>query len=121
MVESALGSLTTLLAVAGGLALLYRSVGGAFRLALRASQETAASGMAEVSLRRGDLTGMIERRSLAERARRDRRRHTLLTLLWVLWLVLPLLLGGAREAFGVAAVLWLLPTTAPPRESPDAP
>jgi hypothetical protein len=104
-----LGGLATLLAVVGAVALLYRALGGAFRLALRASQETAASGMAEVSQHRGDVTAMLERAQAARLARRDRRRHTLLTLLWVSWFVLPLLLGGVREAYAVAAVLWLVP------------
>jgi hypothetical protein len=86
--------LTLLLAIAGALALLYRFLGGVFRLALGASHETAARGMAEVSARRGDLTAMAERRQAAELARRDRRRQLLLTSVWILWFTIPLLLGS---------------------------
>jgi hypothetical protein len=113
MTDGAFGGLLALLAIIGAAALVYRSIGGIFRSVLRASQETAASGMAEVSASRGDVTSMLERKRLAESARRDRRRHSLLTLAWILWFTLPLIFGGARIAFALAAVLWLLPTSRP--------
>jgi hypothetical protein len=113
MTEDALEGLASLLAMVGGAALVYRAVGGVFRLVLRASQETAASGMAELSASRGDVTGMLERQRLAEAARRDRRRHSILTITWILWFILPLIFGGARIAYALASVLWLLPTSRP--------
>ncbi|CAN5616222.1 hypothetical protein BH23GEM6_BH23GEM6_23570 [soil metagenome] len=118
MADAVLSPVLFLLAFAGGAALVYRSVGGLFRLALRASQETAAAQLAEVSARRGDLTEMAERRRAAEAARRDRRRVTVVTLFWMLWLAVPLILGWAPTAFAVAALLWLLP---PPTRSRGAP
>jgi hypothetical protein len=113
MTEDAFGGLTTLLALVGAAALVYRSIGGIFRLVLRASQETAAVGMAEVSASRGDVTGMLERQRLARAARQDRWRHSLLTITWILWLTLPMVLGGARIAYALASVLWILPTSRP--------
>jgi hypothetical protein len=103
--------LVLLLAFVGGAALLYRLLGGLFRLALRASQETAARSMAESSARRGDVSGMVERQRAAEAARRDRRVHMAVTLLWMTWFTIPLMLGSARIPFAVASVLWLLPTS----------
>jgi hypothetical protein len=113
MTEDAFSGLAALLALVGAAALIYRSIGGIFRLALRASQETAASGMAEVSASRGDVTGMLERQRLAESARRDRWRHSILTIAWILWFTLPMILGGARLAYALASVLWILPTSRP--------
>ncbi len=107
--------LLLLLAFLGGIALLYRSLGGLFRLALRASQETAARGLAEVSARRGDITAMAERQRAADAARRDRRAHMAVTLLWILWFAVPLMLGSPRIPFAIASLLWLLPT---PRRNP---
>lgn len=101
--------LTLFLALLGGAALVYRSLGGLFRLALRASQETAARELAELSARRGDLTAMTERQRAATLAASDRRRQLLLTLLWIGWFVVPLMLGAARLPFAVASLLWLLP------------
>jgi hypothetical protein len=115
---STLDPLVLLLAVLGGAALLLRALGGLFRLALRASQETAARELAEVSARRGDITGMEERRRAAAAARQDRRRHLLLTLLWIAWFVLPLMLGAARIPFALASLLWLLPKRGPGSPSP---
>jgi hypothetical protein len=117
MPEDAFGGLTTLLALVGAAALVYRSIGGIFRLALRASQETAAAGMAEVSASRGDVTGMLERQRLAKSARQDRWRHSVLTITWILWFVLPMVLGGARIAYALASVLWILPVS---RSTPRA-
>jgi hypothetical protein len=109
MLTDLLVGVVSVLAVAGGLALVYRAAGGLFMLALRASQESAARVLADVRARHGDVTGMVERRDAAARAARERRQTALLTLLWIAWLVTPLFLGGVREAYGVAAVLWLVP------------
>jgi hypothetical protein len=107
MLESVLDDLITLLAFAGGFALVLRLLRSAVRLALRAAEVTAVAGMAEVSARRGDLTGMAERRTAAQQARRARARSLALALLWLLWLALPPFLGWAREAYALAAPLWL--------------
>ncbi|MBW3629542.1 MAG: hypothetical protein KY464_09610 [Gemmatimonadetes bacterium] len=109
MLEESLTGLVTLIAVAGGAALVGRLVRSTARLALRAAEATAATGLADVSARNGDLTAMMERRAAAKEARRDRRGALLLVLLWLLWLVIPVFAGWAREAFALAAVLWLIP------------
>jgi hypothetical protein len=62
-----------------------------------------------VSARRGDLTGMMERRAVERDARRARRSALFLAFVWLLWLVVPVFAGWAREAFALAAVLWLAP------------
>ena len=109
MLEEALTSLVTIMAVLGVAALVIRLVRTALRLALRAAEASAARGLAEVSARSGDLTGMMERRAAEQGARRERRGALLLAFLWLLWLAIPPFLGLGREAFAVAAVLWLVP------------
>jgi hypothetical protein len=110
MLEETLTALVTVMAVLGVAALAIRLVRTALRLALRAAEASAARGLAEVSARSGDLTGMMERRAAAQSARRERRGALLLALLWLLWLAIPVFGGFAREAFALAAVLWLVPT-----------
>ena len=109
MLEEGLTSLVALMSVAGAAALVIRLLRSSARLALRAAEATAAAGLADVSARRGDLTGMMERRAAERGARRDRRGALLLALFWLLWLVVPVFGGWAREAFALAAVLWLVP------------
>jgi hypothetical protein len=109
MLEEGLTGLVTLMAIAGGTALFVRLVRTALTLGLRAAEVTAASGLADVSARRGDLTGMMERRADAAAARRDRRGAGLLFLFWAAWLAVPVFGGWEREAFAIAAVLWLVP------------
>ncbi|HEX2203900.1 MAG TPA: hypothetical protein VHG91_11405, partial [Longimicrobium sp.] len=69
MLEGALTGAVGVLSVAGGLALLWRAARSAARLLLRVAEVTAVAGMAEASARRGDLTGMQERRALERSAR----------------------------------------------------
>lgn len=109
MPEGALSGPLLLLAVAGALALIARIARAVFRLALHAMEVTAASGLAEVSARRGDLTGLAERRAREERARRERRLDTLLLALWIAWLAIPPLVGWTQVGYALAAPLWLLP------------
>ena len=109
MLEETLTALVTIMAVLGAAALVVRLVRTGLRLALRAAEASAAAGLADVSARRGDLTGMMERRAAEQGARRERRGALLLALLWLLWLVVPLFAGFGREAFALAAVLWLVP------------
>jgi hypothetical protein len=109
MLEEALTGLVTLMAFAGGAALVVRLVRAALRLGLRAAEATAAAGLADVSARRGDLTSMLERRAAETAARRERRGALLLFLVWLLWLAVPLFGGWSRDAFAIAAILWLVP------------
>lgn len=109
MLEGSLTALVTLLALAGCAALVLRLVRTVGRLALRAAEATAAAGLAEVSARRGDVTGMIERQSAVKSARRDRRGAMGAVGLWLAWLVVPVFGGWAREAFALASLLWLVP------------
>lgn len=114
MLESALGIAAALLAVAGGLALLRRVLGSGARLALRSAEIVSATSRAELSERRGDLTGMQEQR-LAERDARTRRRgDAARVLFWAGWLVVPLAAGWMPEGYALAAPLWLLGSRSPP-------
>jgi hypothetical protein len=98
-----------ILAVAGGTALVVRLVRSVLRLLLAAADVTAASGLAEVSARRGDLTAMAERRAAENRARRARIRSTVWALGWLAALVVPTVAGVAPAVYAIASVLWLLP------------
>src|SRR5690606_6901645 len=69
---SPMQTLILLLAIAGALAIVRGLGRTLLRLGLRAAEETTASGMAEVSARRGDITGLSERRQVAQAARRER-------------------------------------------------
>lgn len=101
-----------LLAVVGAAAILRSLARTVLRLGLSAAEESTASGLAEVSARRGDLTGLAERSDVAKSARRRRRRDLLLSGMWLAWLAVPPFLGWAGEAYALAAPLWLV---APPR------
>ena len=103
------------LAVAGGLALVARLFRALIRLGLAAVEKTAASGLAEVAARRGDLTGLAERRETEGRARQGRLRAALLVALWLLVLLVPPFTGWTREVYALASVLWLLPRRTGPR------
>lgn len=105
-------TLILLLAIAGALAIVRGLGRTLLRLGLRAAEETTASGMAEVSARRGDITGLSERRQVAQAARRERRRDLAQVILWLAWLAIPPIAGWVPEAYALAAPLWLV---APPR------
>lgn len=98
-----------LLAVLGFVALIARLGRSALRLGLNAAEATAASGLAEVSERRGDITGYLERRASGESLRRARRRNLAATLLYAALLAVPPFAGVAREVYAASALLWLLP------------
>ena len=110
-------TLILILAIVGAVALVRGLARTLLRLGLRAAEETAATGMAEVSARRGDLTALAERREAALAARKHRRRDLLLAGVWVLWLVVPPIVGWAGPAYALAAPLWF---TAPPRVRPKS-
>ena len=106
------------LAVVGGFALAARLSRALVRLGLAAVEATAASGLAEVAARRGDLTGLAERRETEERARQGRLRAALVVVLWLLVLLVPPLTGWMREVYAAASMLWLLPRRTGPRSAP---
>lgn len=107
--ENLLSVVLLLLAVLGLVALVARLGRAALRLGLNAAEATAASGLAEVSQRRGDITGFLERRASGETLRRRRRRNLAAVLGYGMLLVAPLFTDAAREVYAAASLLWLLP------------
>lgn len=120
MLEGALGGFVGFLAVLGVGALALRLFGAVGRFVLRAAEIAAASGMAEASTRRGDITALGEARAAIERARWKRRRQGLMAVAWGAWLVLPLVTRTIPEAWALAAPLWLLPNPPASRGTPPA-
>ena len=110
MLEETLAGLVTLLAFAGGAALLGRLARASLRLGIRAAEVAATSGLAKVSARQGDVTALIERRDAEAKARAGRRGALLGAAAWLLWLGVPVLSGWTREAYALAALLWLVPS-----------
>jgi hypothetical protein len=108
------------LAFIGGAALVVRLLRASFRLALSAAEASTAAGLADISARRGDLTGMMERRAAESDARRLRRTALASTALWIVWLVIPVYAGWVREAYALAAVLWLAPGAGSAHRRPRA-
>jgi hypothetical protein len=98
-----------ILAVLGFLALAGRLGRALLRLALNAAESTHATGLAEVSERRGDITGMIETRTAAQTLRRKRRLTLLSIVACVLLIAVPPFTGVAREVYAACALLWLVP------------
>ena len=98
-----------LLAVLGFVALVTRLARAGLRLGLNAVEATAASGLADVSHRRGDITGFLERQASGAALRRARRRNLAALLGYGLLLAVPLFAGVAREVYAASALLWLLP------------
>lgn len=97
------------LAVAGAVAVVARLARALLRLGIDAAEETAASGLAEVSARRGDLTAFEEQRAAQASLRRDRRRDLLWVGLYGAWLVVPAFTPVAPFLYAAGAPLWLLP------------
>ena len=97
------------LAVAGFFALVSRLGRSVLRLGLHAAETTATSGLAEVSQRRGDITGFLERRASEQALRRARRRSGVLAAGYLLLLAVPLFAGLAREVYAACSLLWFLP------------
>lgn len=107
------------LAAAGVVVLVTRLAQALLRLALAAANATAEAGLAEVSARRGDLTGMGERRAAERSARRTGAIEVAWALGCALALALPLFFDMAREVYAAAAVLWFFPR--PPLRRPAPP
>ncbi|WP_420129246.1 hypothetical protein [Longimicrobium sp.] len=98
------------LAVFGFVALAGRLGRSVLRLALNAAESTAASGLAEISERRGDITGMMETRNTAQTLRRNRRLTLLAVVGCLLLIIIPPFAGVAREVYALCALLWFIPT-----------
>ena len=110
MIRSELLSLVLLLLAAFGLFALVARLGrSVLRLGLNAAEATAASGLAEVSERRGDITGFMERRASGETLRRARRRNLASLAAYALLIAIPPFTPFARELYAASALLWLLP------------
>ena len=109
MAQNLLSLIVTLLAVFGCLALLARLGRALLRVGLNAATATAVSGFAEVSERRGDITGVVARRAAQDTLRRARRVENAWALGYLLLLAVPLFGGFAREAYAVFSLLWFLP------------
>jgi hypothetical protein len=118
--EDLLSVVLLLLAVFGFLALVGRLGRAGLRLGLNAAEATAASGLAEVSHRRGDVTGFLEKQASGAALRRARRINTITFLGYALLLAVPLFAGVARDVYAAASLLWLLPRRSirPPVEMP---
>jgi cobalamin synthase len=111
------------LAVLGALALAYRLLRSVARLVLAFAEVTAASGIAEISARRGDLTALAEQQASERAARRRQWKDLLYILLWLAWLLVPPMTSLAQPFYVAAAALWLLPQrpirfSAPPDQQP---
>src|SRR5690606_10475277 len=109
MLEGTLEGTVGFLALLGAVALVLRGVRSALALVLRAAELASASGMAEASARRGDITSLEDARRIMGEVRARRRQNGLVTAGWIAWLVVPLALGWLPEAWALAAPLWLLP------------
>jgi hypothetical protein len=96
------------LAVLGALGLAYRFLRSVARFVLAFADATAASGLAEASARRGDLTRLEEQRHQERTARRRQRRDAMVAGLWLLWLIVPPLTPWTQPLYAAAAPLWLL-------------
>lgn len=101
--------LLPLLAALGVVAILARLLRAGFAAVLAVAERTAASGLADASRRRGDLTGFAERQQAAHASRRAARLNLALVLLWLGLLVVPPTFGVALPVYAAAAALWLLP------------
>jgi hypothetical protein len=97
------------LAVLGVLAILVRLGRSLLRVGITLAEETAARGLAEASARRGDLTGLAERREQARALRRKRLQQLGASVLWAALLVVPALAGWSAPVYAASSLLWLLP------------
>lgn len=101
--------LLVLLAAAGVAALVSRLLASLLRLGLAAAEKTHNDGLVDASLRRGDLTALVERQAQVKTLRWSRARSALLVAVWTALLVAPPLAGWGREAYALSSLLWLLP------------
>ncbi len=104
-----LSFLLVLLAAAGVAALVSRLLASLLRLGLAAAEKTHNDGLVDASLRRGDLTALVERQAQVKTLRWARARSVLRVALWTALLAAPPLAGWGREAYALSSLLWLLP------------
>lgn len=97
------------LAIAGAVALVVRLFRSVARLGITAAEETAVSGVAENSARRGDLTTLLESQARARALRRARLREFGWAGGYIALLTVPALAGVAPVAYAASSLLWLLP------------
>lgn len=109
MDSSLLTPILPLLAIAGCVALLIRLVRSLMRLGIAWMESTAAAGLAQVSERRGDITGLMERRASEQGMRRSRRKEAAFAIGYLLLLLIPPFAGVARVVYAACALLWVLP------------
>jgi hypothetical protein len=103
-------SIVFMLAFVGAAALAYRLIRSLLGLAFALAESAAASGLAEQSARRGDLTGMVERREAQRVARRLRVRQAARTVFWLFCLAFPPFTPWVSAFYAAAAPLWFFPT-----------
>lgn len=109
LADLAASPIAGILAFVGGAALLYRLGRSLLRLGLAAVEGTAVNGLLEVAIRSGDLTGMAERKALAQKIRRVRMGAVLEALGWGSLVVAPIVAGVVTLVYAPAAVVWLFP------------
>jgi hypothetical protein len=97
------------LAVLGVAALVYRLIRCVARLVLAYAEVTAATGIAENSARRGDLTSLAEHQANERAARRRQWENLRFVALWLVWLLVPPTISLTQPLYAAAAALWLLP------------
>jgi polyferredoxin len=112
-------TVVVVLAAAGVLAVVYRLLRALARFVLAFAEVTAASGMAEISARRGDLTTLAERQATERTARQRQWKDLLYIALWLAWLLVPPLTAWPLALYAAAVPLWLLPYR-PVRFAPPA-
>jgi hypothetical protein len=100
-------ALVGLLAVVGAIAIVLRLLGALLGLGLTAAEASSAATLAEASARRGDLTGMFERKEAAVALRRRRLRSAGWVALWLGLLVVPPIADVGRVVYAAASLLWL--------------
>lgn len=101
--------LVGLLAVLGGVAIVFHLLRSLFRLGIATAEKTALDGMAEISARRGDLTAMAEQRQQQRELASSRRFSALSTLALGALLIVPPIAGFTQLAYAAGSLLWLLP------------
>jgi F0F1-type ATP synthase membrane subunit c/vacuolar-type H+-ATPase subunit K len=104
-----LQTIVLVLAVLGAIALGYRLLRALARFGAAFAEGTAASGIAEISARRGDLTTLAEQQATQRAARQRQRVDLLFITLWLAWLFLPPMTVWTGPLYAAAAPLWFLP------------
>lgn len=102
-------TLLNLLAVAGGVGAAWHLVRAASRFLRGGVVGVVAEEMGRTHARRGDLTGLEERRRERDAARRESWRAAAEALGWVALLAAPVLTPWPRRIYAAYIVVWLGP------------